>query len=139
MTNTGFHREEVELLKRRSIRMLTHARECIKSGDYDLAAFLAEQATQLYLKSVILELTGEVPRTHSIRQLLHMLRTVLGEERARYIDEFVRTNRKLLSGLEEAYLASRYLFRVYERDESVDLVRFSEKVMRFVEDLRVTD
>ncbi len=69
MFNNGLHKEEVKLLRSRSLRMLAHAEECLRSKDYDLVAFLAEQSVQLYLKSVILELAGEVPRTHSIRQL----------------------------------------------------------------------
>lgn len=137
MSDNGPHIEEVKLLRRRSLRMLVHAEECLRSGDYDLAAFLAEQSVQLYLKSVILELAGEVPRTNSIRQLLHMIRTILDGEKARRIDEFVYEHRRLLAGLEEAYLASRYLFRVYERDESEELVRFAREVVEFAEDLRV--
>ncbi len=101
-----------------------------------MAVFLAEQSVQLYLKSVILELTGEVPRTHSVRQLLHMLRSLLSGA-SEVIDEFTRKHRGLLTGLEDAYLASRYLFRAYERDESEELVKFAGKVIRFVEDLKV--
>ncbi len=91
---------------------------------------------QLYLKSVVLELTGEVPRTHSVRQLLHMLRSVLSEA-AEPIDAFVCEYRGSLTGLEESYLASRYLFRIYYRDESEELVKFAREVIRFVEDLKV--
>jgi len=137
MLDNGFHEEEVKLLRSRSLRMLVHAEECLRSRDYDLAAFLAEQSVQLYLKSVILELVGEVPRTHSIRQLLHMIRTILDKEMAERIDEFVHSHRRLLTGLEEAYLASRYLFRIYEKDESEELVRFAKEVIRFVENLKV--
>ena len=117
--------------------MLAHARECLKTHDYDLASFLAEQSVQLYIKSCILKLTGEVPRTHSIRQLLHILRGILGGERALKIDSFVSKYRRLISGLEEAYLASRYLFRIYDENESKELVDFAEEAIRFVEDLGV--
>jgi len=137
MSNNGFHKEEVELLRSRSLRMLAHAEECLRSKDYDLAAFLAEQSVQLYLKSVILELTGEVPRTHSIRQLFHMIRTILDRDETERIDEFVHEHRRLLVGLEEAYLASRYLFRIYEKDESEELVGFVKEVIKFVENLKV--
>jgi len=39
----------------------------LKGGHYDLAAFITEQAVQLFTKYKILELTGEMPRTHTIR------------------------------------------------------------------------
>jgi len=134
--SAGHHDEEVGLLRRRGLRMLAHAEECLKSGDYDLAVFLAEQAVQLYLKSIILELTGEVPRTHSIRQLLHILRT-LSSGVTEAVNEFVHRHRGLLTGLEDAYLASRYFFRTYEKDESEELVRFAGEVIRFVRDLKI--
>ena len=54
MSGNGLHKEEAKLLRSRSLRMLAHAEECLRSKDYDLAAFLAEQSVQLYLKSVIL-------------------------------------------------------------------------------------
>ena len=134
MCSAGHHSREVSLLRSRALRMLAHAEECLKSRDYDLAAFLAEQSAQLYLKSVILELTGEVPRTHSIRQLLHMLRELLSSAE---IDEFTRKHRELLIGLEDAYIMSRYLFRTYDKEESEELVRFAGKVIRFVEGVKV--
>jgi len=132
--SAGHHSREVDLLRSRALRMLAHAEECLKSRDYDLAAFLAEQSAQLYLKSVILELTGEVPRTHSIRQLLHMLRELLSSAE---IDEFTRKHRELLIGLEDAYIMSRYLFRTYDKGESEELVRFAGGVIRFVEGVKV--
>jgi len=131
------HIDEVELLRRRSLRMLNHAEHCITTGDYDLEetmSFLAEQAVQLYLKSIILELTGEVPRTHVIRQLFHILRTIIKNKEL--IDEFMRKNRRLLVGLEEAYLASRYLFRIYEKEEAEELVNFAKEVINFVRDIK---
>ncbi|HDH07340.1 MAG TPA: HEPN domain-containing protein, partial [Thermoproteales archaeon] len=110
--------EEVELIRGRSLRMLKHAKMCLTSGDYDLASFLAEQAAQLFLKSKILELTGEMPRTHVIRQLFHMLRELVNPSDKLSIDSFVRENRRLMIGLEEAYLSSRYFFKIYEKEEA---------------------
>lgn len=125
------HGDEVRLFRRRSSSMLRHARECMRSGDYDLAAFLAEQSAQLFLKSVILELTGEIPRTHSIRQLLYIIKLV-DERKAGEIDEFTHEHRRMLVGLEDAYIASRYLFRVYGKEEVEDLVKVAEKVIELV-------
>ena len=42
--------EDVELLKNRALRMLNHAKQSLVDGDYDISVFMADQATQLYLK-----------------------------------------------------------------------------------------
>ena len=67
--------------------MLDSAKRSLGSGDYDIAAFMAEQAVQLFLKSIILEVSGEMPRTYSIRQLFNALKLVLGRQDD--IDKFV--------------------------------------------------
>jgi len=121
-------------LRGRSLRMLESAKRSLGSGDYDIAAFMAEQAVQLFLKSLILEASGEIPRTHSIRQLLNALSLVLGKQGD--IDQFVERSRSLLIRLEEAYINSRYVLREYERVEAEELVGFAEEVLKFVEALR---
>jgi HEPN domain-containing protein len=88
---------------------------------------MAEQAVQLYLKSMILEMSGEMPRTHSIRQLLNALRIVLGKPDD--IDQFVGRSRSLLIRLEDAYINSRYISREYEREEAEELVSFAEEAI----------
>jgi len=125
---------EVNLLRGRSLRMLETAKRSLACGDYDIAAFMADQAVQLYLKSVILELSGEMPRTHSVRQLFNALRTVLGKPDD--IDQFVVRSRSLLIRLEDAYINSRYVSREYERDEVEELVGFAEEAIEFVKSLR---
>ena len=67
-------RHEVDILRDRPLRMLSSARRCLPNGDYGIAAFMAEQAVQLFLKFLILELTGEVPRVHAVRQLMRVFR-----------------------------------------------------------------
>ena len=121
-------------MRGRSLRMLDSAKRSLGSGDYDIAAFMAEQAVQLFLKSVILEVSGEMPRTHSIRQLLNALRLVLGKHED--IDQFVVRSRSLIIRLEDAYINSRYVLREYEREEAEELVTFAEEVLEFVEALR---
>lgn len=108
--------------------MLRASRTHLAEGALDLAAFLAEQSAQLYLKSVVLELVGEVPRTHLIRELLSILRRVKYEKE---IDEFIKTHRAVLTRLESAYLESRYLPKYYEKDEVRELVEAAEEVVSF--------
>lgn len=124
---------EVSLFRDRSLRMLNSARRSLVDGDYDIAAFMADQAVQLYLKSVIFELTGEVPRVHAIRRLMRLLRELYGEPDL--FDDFVRENRSLLIRLEEAYISSRYLPREYERDEAEELVDFAEEAIGFIKSI----
>ena len=128
---------EVGLLRDRSLRMLRSARRGLVDGDHDIAAFMADQAVQLYLKSVILELTGEVPRVHAVRQLMHLLKDLLSKPTP--VDDFVWDNRSLLIRLEEAYISSRYMPREYERDEAVELIDFAEKAIGFVKSLKGKD
>ncbi|RLE77652.1 MAG: DNA-binding protein [Thermoprotei archaeon] len=128
-------REEVELIRDRALRMLNSAKHHLSVGDYDIAAFMAEQAAQLFIKCKILEATGEMPRTHVIRRLLGVLRDLSRDGGA--VEDFVKRRRSLLIRLEEAYLALRYLFRRYERDEVEELVSFAEEVIEFVRDLQV--
>ena len=128
---------EVGLLRDRSLRMLSSARRSLLDGDYDIGAFMADQAVQLYLKSVILELTGEVPRVHAVRRLMRVLKELSGEPDL--VDNFVRENRSLLIRLEEAYISSRYLPREYERDEAEELVGFAEEAIGFVKSIKGED
>lgn len=125
---------EINLIRDRSLRMLASASRSLLNGDHDIAAFMADQAVQLYLKSVILELTGEVPRVHAVRQLFNGLKAVLGKSDE--VDRFVRANRSLLIRLEDAYISSRYIPREYEKDEVEELVKFAEEAIKFVKSLR---
>lgn len=125
---------EVDLLRDRSLRMLRQAKSSLGSGDYDLAAFMAEQAIQLNIKSEILEMIGEIPRTHALRQLFNALKASL--DGSHKIDEFVTSNRSLLIRLEDAYINSRYVPRDYEKVEAEELVDFAEEAIRFVESIK---
>ncbi|MBS7612393.1 HEPN domain-containing protein [Candidatus Bathyarchaeota archaeon] len=125
---------EVALLRDRALRMLGSSKRSLAEGDYDIAAFMADQAVQLYLKSVIFELTGEVPRVHAVRQLMVILKDLLGNPNL--FDDFVRENRSLLIRLEEAYISSRYMPRKYDREEAEELLVFAEKVIEFVKSVK---
>lgn len=125
---------EVNLIRDRALRMLNSAKKNLIDGDYDIAAFMADQAVQLYLKSVILELTGEMPRTHAIRQLFTIIRTISAKPND--VDMFVSRNRSLLIRLEDTYISSRYFPREYEKEEAEELILFAEEVVKFVKHLR---
>ncbi|AAB90648.1 MULTISPECIES: HEPN domain-containing protein [Archaeoglobus] len=117
-------KDVAEKLRRRAMGFMDAAKERLKVGDYDLTCFMAEQAVQLYLKSVILELSGEVPRTHSIRQLLSIL--------SKLLDEQFDFDRKQLVFLEDAYIKARYLGAGYEREDAEEAIKIAEEVISAV-------
>lgn len=86
--------EEVEFLRNRALRMLSAARDHIKREYYDLVAFMAEQATQLFIKTKILEETGEMSRTHVTRRLFAILVDLYPQIKD-IIESFVKEKRSL--------------------------------------------
>ena len=114
--------------------MLSSAQSSSAKGDYDIAAFMAEQPLQLYAKSMLLEFAGEIPRIHALRQLLNSLKTVV--DRAEQIDQFVAKNRSLLIRLEDTYINSRYVPREYDKEETKELVDFAQEAIEFAKHLR---
>lgn len=123
---------EVELLKRRASLFLELARYSLERGFYDMAAFNAEQAAQLYLKATLLELIGDFPRTHSILLLLGELKRVNEKD----VEDFIRRNKRRLHVLEDAYLTSRYFYKFFDREDAEDLIAAAEEVVSLCEELR---
>jgi HEPN domain-containing protein len=121
-----------KLTAERAQETLRLSEEELRQEMYDTAAFLAEQAAQLFIKHKILELTGEMPRTHTIRQLIAVLAECTGGRWREELTEFAKRKRSLLIRLEEAYISSRYLFRRYDRDEAEELVGFAREVIDLV-------
>ena len=124
----------VELLARRARNALSRARRSIEAGDYDGAVFDAEQALQLYLKSIILERADLAPRTHNLRKLLRIVGELLGCSSE--VEEFIRRNRYLLHTLEDAYFSARYLPKEFSREDAEELVEFAREAIEFVESRR---
>ncbi len=129
----SIHKEEVEVLKRRSLEFLEEAKEALRRGFYDVACFLAEQSLQLYLKSLLLEIVGDYPRTHSVRRLLGEVANVLSSEELR---RFVKVNRARLLALEDTYLMARYYVRRYEREDAEDMIKVVKEVIDVINRLR---
>jgi len=125
----SIHRREAEVLRRRALEFLEHARIALERGSYDLACFLSEQALQLYLKSVLLMLVGDYPRTHSIRVLLSEVIKALN---SRELEEFARVNRVKLIALEDAYLMARYFASEYGREDAEELVKVATEAISLV-------
>ncbi|MFA4699999.1 HEPN domain-containing protein [Pyrococcus kukulkanii] len=104
----------------------------MKQGYYDIAAFNFEQAVQLRLKAILLELTGDVLKTHSIRTLLDAIGEALG--RREEVRKFIREHRNDIKALEDTYVETRYEAVVY-KDYDAEAIRKSAKlILDFVEE-----
>lgn len=124
--------EEVRLLRRRARAFLKYAEEALSDGEYDFVCFASEQAAQLFTKSVMLELIGEIPRLHRLRDILSLLGSSIPEAED-VISGFVEENRERLRALDEAYITSRYLPFKYEREDAERLLNVSKEVIRLGE------
>jgi len=122
--------EEVRRFKDRADAFLDTAIYNFEKGRYDLAAFNIEQAIQLYIKTKLLELLGEFPRTHSLVTLLRELSKVFKEEE---VERFVKENIGMLTKLSDVYITSRYYTREFYKDEVKELIEFAYKVRRLLE------
>ncbi len=118
-------KRDVEVLLRRAEGFIKDALEDLKRGDYDLAMFHVEQASQLIVKAKLLDLTGYFEKTHSLRRLLKDLSTVMQSEE---LDDFVEENWSVLRNLEFAYIASRYLPEEFRKDEVKEALRVYKKL-----------
>ncbi len=112
---------------------LQEAKDDVKKGFYDLAAFHAEQALQLFLKSMLVRLSGEELRGHEIRELLATLAFTLStegfENESKKIALLAKRYRRELIGLEEAYYEARYKPYPYSKEEAEELVRAAEGII----------
>lgn len=123
------HKEEIELFLKRARNFLDGAKERFQKEDWDLTCFMAEQSVQLFIKAIILEKSGEVPKSHSIRKLFGILYQLTKDKVFKY-------DRKTLIFLESAYLNSRYFSFVYEKEEAL---KIAVEVKDLVENVRNDD
>jgi len=86
---------------------------------------MAEQAIQLFLKAIVLEIGGEFPKTHSIRELFAMIGFLTGKE--------LKYDRESLAFLEGAYFNSRYLKFDYNKEDAENAIEITEEVIKIVE------
>ncbi|MCX8183427.1 MAG: HEPN domain-containing protein [Crenarchaeota archaeon] len=125
-------RDEIILMRRRAIVFLETSKYLAGRGDYDVAAFNAEQAAQLYLKSTLLEIVGDYPRTHSIIFLLRELERIGFDEAS----QFIKENKSGLHTLEDSYLTSRYFYKSFDKEDAEYLISLVEKVVKLCENIR---
>ena len=81
------------------------------------------------MKAVLLELTGDYPRTHSIRRLLGDVLRIIRDDDLR---EFAKRNRVRLLALEDAYLMARYFTREYHEEDAKDMVELAYELTALI-------
>ena len=126
------HKEEIGLFLKRVRNFLDGAKERFQKKDWDLTCFMAEQSVQLFIKAIILEKSGEVPKTHSIRKLFGLTHQLTKDEVFKY-------DRKALLFLESAYLNSRYFSFAYEKEDAEEALKIALEVKDLVENVRNDD
>jgi HEPN domain-containing protein len=123
--------EEAKILQRRSESFLKNANYLIGIEDWDLAIFNLEQSCQLALKHKILLRTGSYPRTHSIRELLTKISEFDTSVNVLLENE---TNFLYVTKLEDAYIVSRYIPKLYSKQEALALQKFVQGVFKPIVD-----
>ena len=104
----------------------------IDRRNYDIAVFNMEQALQLYLKAVLLKLTGLYPEVHGIRLLLSYVYKYTGDDR---IAEFVKKYRIELSDVERAYTEAKYGITSYSQEDADRLLEVVIDCIRLVSEI----
>jgi len=130
-----------DLLRRRAESMMGLAERLLSEGEYDLAVLNAGYAAQLYIKSVLLRLTGEEWKGHGIRTLLGAVALAAQERGLRDVAEeiidFTRRNRRMLAELEEAHTRSVYGAFEYSEGQAeaiIELAKSTIQLMKGIED-----
>ena len=131
--------ERVNAMKERAGAFLELASELADRGRLDIASFSVQQACQLRVKASLLRLTGEMPRIHSIRELLGILAKRMEEighrDEAEKITGFVRESRGVLVDIEAAYTESRYGLAVVTESVVREMLRAADRLFRLLEEV----
>ena len=120
--------EEAEVLKERAEAFLRNAKNLLKEGEYDLAAFSIEQYCQLILKYKLLIKTGTYPRTYSLIRLIRELARVV-RDAEKLLDDII-----MITKIEDSYIGSRYLPRRYEKAEVEAMLKYIEEKFKPIVD-----
>lgn len=84
------------------------------------------------MKYKLAEISGDYPKTHSIKRLLKELAKLTSTEKK--IADFVEENIDRISNLENAYI-TRYIPVEFERKEVENMKEMAEKLRIFIDNL----
>ncbi len=123
------------ILRERALSMLEGAKWRFNRGEYDLACFEAEQAAQLYVKSLLLRVCGVAPRVHRLSELLGRLYSALREDFedvAGELANFTSSFRRSVWFLEESYYRGRYGYVEYSKEDGRECIDTAEKLINLL-------
>ena len=109
----------------KAISFFQGAKGFYHKGDFAITAFMLQQATELTLRAVVLAMTGNDVRTHSIVELLKNCRRVAPRMTTALIDEV-----QLLNLLEGAYLNSRYNEKYSVKEDEIIILIEKVKLLQ---------
>ncbi len=112
---------------RKAKEFLDLAELSLDKGYYDLAVFNAHQATELFLKGILLKVLGTFPRTHDLVELIEVLSEECEEARC-----LLKERMERLEHLTDAYFTTSYVPRKFRRDLAELFVNLASEVMDFV-------
>ena len=105
----------------------------------DLATFNVQQSCQLRVKATLLRLLGEIPRVHSIRELLGTLSAKLEEAGFRDVSsavkDFTRAYRDSLLDIDSVYTTSRHSFFTYTAGDVEEMVQTCEELHKLLDEV----
>jgi HEPN domain-containing protein len=110
---------EMDFMRKRADAFFTGAEDYFEKGEFALSAFSIEQAVQLQLKYFLWSKLGDFPKTHKLSELFDdssKLCSRLGE----VYDQSV----SLVSGIEDAYIMTRYFDKEYKKTEVEAMIQF---------------
>lgn len=120
--------EEIEFLKKQSVKAYELSKRAFEEENYNWSIFLLEQAIQLLLKYLLALKVGYYPKTHRLSKLFEEVSELYPE-----FYEFYKKNRDTFTVIEDSYLLSRYLGKEYEKEDVKDKFELYEKLRKMVE------
>ncbi|NON62085.1 HEPN domain-containing protein [Acidianus sp. RZ1] len=128
-----------EKLKRRALRLFEEALDDKDKGYYDISSFHCEQAVQLYVKAVLLELIGKEYEGHGIRSLLSYLSDLLEKneyhEEAKKVRDFVRERSSSLVTLEDSCIEGRYEDVEFSEEDADEMIKLAKDTISMLEEV----
>lgn len=100
--------DEYLALIERSERFMKSAERDIEDGYLDVASFSINQSLELFVKAMLLKLTGDYPHIHNLKLLLRSLSDNSNINFRGKIDRILAERDLEISLIQDAYVTSRY-------------------------------
>ena len=91
------------------------------------------------VKASLLRILGEVPRAHSVRELLGVLSAKLEEvgfeDASRAVKSFARSHRDVLADIDSAYTMSRYSLFTFTSSDVEEMARVCSELRKLLDEV----